>query len=61
MRLDGPEANSYELTYSCWVAKAGHTPVSRGERLAGEWCGIAHSAEDVWVTRIIVTLRKKAA
>jgi hypothetical protein len=61
MRLDGPEADKYDLTYSCWVAQAGHTPLDRGERLAGEWCGVAHSAEKVWVTRIVVTVRKKPA
>lgn len=61
MRLDGPEADQYDLTYSCWVGKAGHTATDRGARLPGEWCGVAHSAEQVWVTRITVTLRKKAA
>lgn len=61
MRLDGPEAEKYDLTYGCWVAQDGHTPLDRGDRQAGEWCGVAHSDEKVWVTRIVITLRRKPA
>ena len=60
IQLAGSEAGNYELTYSCWVAQDGHKATGRGTREAGEWCGIAHSDENVRVTRILVSLKKDA-
>jgi hypothetical protein len=60
IQLAGSEAGNYDLTYSCWVAQDGHTATGRGTREAGEWCGIGHSDENVRVTRILISLRKKA-
>jgi hypothetical protein len=60
IQLAGSEAGTYDLTYSCWVAQEGHTATGRGTREPGEWCGIDHSDENVRVTRILISLRKKA-
>jgi hypothetical protein len=59
IQLAGSEAGNYELTYSCWVAQDGHKATGRGTREAGEWCGIAHSDENVRVTRVLVSLKKR--
>jgi hypothetical protein len=57
--LTGGDADKYLLTYECWVAQDGYASSNRGVRGSGEWCGIAHSDEDVWVTRIRLLLERK--
>lgn len=59
IRLAGKDADSYSLTYRCWVALDGHSPTYRGARDAGDWCGITHSDEAVSVTRILISVARK--